>query len=134
MLSATADYALRATLVLARTPGRPLRADEIAAATGAPRNYMAKTLNALARAGILTSARGPLGGFALAAPAAELTVARVIAPFEDARPAACCLLGARPCDPARPCTAHERWSSIVRASRDALAETSLASLLGRPTA
>ena len=53
MLSCTADYALRAILVLARTGSdRPLRADEIADATGAPRNYLAKTLNALAKAGL----------------------------------------------------------------------------------
>ena len=50
MLSCTADYALRAILLLARVGSdRPLRADEIADATGAPRNYLAKTLNALPR-------------------------------------------------------------------------------------
>ena len=54
MLSNTADYALRAILVLARASSEPrataLRADEIARAIGAPRNYLATTLNALAKA------------------------------------------------------------------------------------
>ena len=50
MLSATADHAVRAVLALASRGGRrPLRADEIAAATGAPHNYLGKTLNALAK-------------------------------------------------------------------------------------
>ena len=66
MLSATADHALRATLVLARhASGTRLRATAIADAVGAPRNYMAKTLNQLAKAGIVSSSRGPLGGFLL---------------------------------------------------------------------
>jgi DNA-binding IscR family transcriptional regulator len=45
MLSSTADYALRAILFLARHHGTAQRANDIARATGAPQNYMAKTLN-----------------------------------------------------------------------------------------
>jgi Rrf2 family protein len=79
VLSHTSDYALRAVLVIAREyQRRPLRADEIAASTGAPRNYLAKTLNALAKAGVLTSARGPQGGFTLAIAPDSLTIAQVI--------------------------------------------------------
>ena len=74
MISQTSDYALRAVLVLASKQGH-LRADEIADSTGAPRNYLAKTLNALAKAGILRSARGPKGGFYLAVSPASLTIA-----------------------------------------------------------
>jgi DNA-binding IscR family transcriptional regulator len=58
VISLTADYALRAMLLIARPETvRALRADEIADATGAPRNYMAKVLNAVAKAGLITSAR-----------------------------------------------------------------------------
>ncbi|HEX8906653.1 MAG TPA: Rrf2 family transcriptional regulator, partial [Longimicrobiaceae bacterium] len=69
MLSKTAEYALRALLVLARRGARggaAVRAEEIADAVGAPRNYMSKTLHALAKQGFVASARGPLGGFTLA--------------------------------------------------------------------
>ena len=87
MLSSTSDYAVRAILALAQADtGRPMRADEIARATGAPANYLAKTLNALGKAGIVTSARGPRGGFTLALPADELTLARIVDCFDDARP------------------------------------------------
>ena len=48
----------------------------------------------------------------------------------EARPAAHRLLGPRSGDPAHRCAAHERRTSITRAARDALEETSLASLLG----
>jgi len=130
VLSSTSDYALRATLLLARQHGgRSLRADEIAEATGAPRNYMAKTLNALAKAGIVTSARGPLGGFALSCPPDVLTIARVVDCFDEARPQRRCLLGNAPCDSAQPCSAHGRWSAIKDAQRAPFVHTTIADLI-----
>ena len=135
MLSSTADYALRAILVLARASDeRPLRADEIARATGSPANYLAKTLNALAKAGLVTSTRGPFGGFVLAIPAAELTLAHIIDCFDEPRPQTRCLLGSAPCDPRRPCTAHQRWTAIRNTRRAALADTTVADLLGGSSA
>ena len=130
MLSSTSDYALRAILVLAQvTDGRPLRADQIARATASPANYLAKTLNALAKAGLVTSTRGPFGGFVLAVPAAELTLAHIIDCFDEPRPQTRCLLGSAPCDPRRPCTAHERWTAVKATRRAALANTTVADLV-----
>ncbi len=130
MLSSTSDYALRAILVLAQAePGRHVRADEIARATGSPANYLAKTLNALAKVGIVSSARGPRGGFVLAVAAGELTLAHIVDCFDEARPATRCLLGTRPCDGRHPCRAHERWSAVQAARRAALADTTVADLL-----
>ena len=131
MLSSTSDYALRAILVLAQaTDGRPLRADQIARATASPANYLAKTLNALAKAGLVNSTRGPYGGFVLAIPAAELSLARIIDCFEEPRPQTRCLLGNASCDSRRPCKAHTRWTAIKDARRGALADTTVADLLG----
>ena len=133
MLSSTADYALRAILVLARSAGdRPLRADEIADATGTPRNYLGKTLNALAKAGLVTSARGPTGGFSLAVAPETLPVERVVALFDAPRPHTRCLLGTGPCDAARPCSAHHRWSAVMAARQAPFATTTIADLLGQP--
>jgi Rrf2 family transcriptional regulator, iron-sulfur cluster assembly transcription factor len=130
MLSSTSDYALRAILVLAQAePGAPIRADELARATGSPANYLAKTLNALAKVGIVTSARGPRGGFTLAVAPDELTLAHVVDCFDDVRPATRCLLGTRPCDARNPCRAHERWTAVQATRRAALADTTVADLL-----
>jgi Rrf2 family iron-sulfur cluster assembly transcriptional regulator len=130
MLSTTSDHALRALLVLGRHYGqRPLRADEIAVATGAPRNYLAKTLNALAKEGLVSSARGPLGGFMLAIAPDRLTLARVIDCFDEPRAQATCMLGTTPCDPLRPCSAHVRWTAIAQARRAPLNGTTIADLL-----
>ena len=129
MLSATADHAVRAMLVLARAR-RMMRADEIATATGAPQNYMAKTLNALARSGLVASSRGPAGGFALAVPATSITVARVVDLFDTPRLQTRCMLGSAPCDPKHPCAAHDCWTRIMRARREPLLTTTIADLVG----
>jgi Rrf2 family protein len=132
MLSRTADYAVRAVVLLARHHGeRLVSADEIASVLGAPRNYMSKTLNALARRGVLTSMRGPGGGFALAIPPDDLSVATVIDVFADTRPVvARCLLEDRPCSLDAPCSAHRHWMTITRISREPLVGTTIGELCG----
>jgi Rrf2 family protein len=131
MLSLTADYALRAVLTLAREAnGGAVRSDTIADAIGAPRNYLSKTMNALAKAGIVASTRGPLGGFVLAIDPRDLSVAKIADVFGESRPHPRCLLGSGPCDHTAPCAAHVRWSAVTRVARDTLTATSVADLLG----
>ncbi len=130
MVSATADHALRALLLLARAENaKPMRADEIADATGAPRNYMGKVLGAIAKAGLITSARGPAGGFTLAVPAAEISLGRVIDLFDSIPANPICMLGSGKCDPTHPCRAHEAWTAVISARRSPLNSTSIADLL-----
>lgn len=131
MISNTADYALRAVLLLgANFGGRAMRADEIASAIGAPQNYLAKTLNTLAKSGLLTSSRGPTGGFALAIHPAGLALSRIIDVFDEPRPHTRCLLGNRPCNRARPCAAHAHWGRINDQRRAPFTSTTVADLLG----
>lgn len=130
MLTKTADYALRALLVLARHGrGRWLPADTIAELTGTPPNYTSKTLYALARAGMLRSMRGPTGGFALAMDAAEITIASIADVFAEPATTPACLLGARPCNSEHPCAAHDQWVRMTTAAREPLRTTTVADLL-----
>ncbi|MBL0940123.1 MAG: Rrf2 family transcriptional regulator [Gemmatimonadaceae bacterium] len=130
MLSATAEHAVRAVLLLARYMGnKALSADTIAAELGAPRNYLAKTLNALAKDGIVHSARGAAGGFTLAIAPAELTLARVIRPFDEHTRTPACLLRNQGCDPANPCAIHDTWQSVVGHAAAWFEQTTVAQLL-----
>lgn len=130
MLSATAEHALRAVLLLARHDGaKALSADAIAAELGAPRNYLAKTLNALAKSGVVHSARGAAGGFTLAIRPEQLTLARIIAPFDDHARTPACLLRSRSCDPVNPCAVHARWTAIVGHAAVRFEQTTIAELL-----
>ncbi|MBL0173064.1 MAG: Rrf2 family transcriptional regulator [Gemmatimonadaceae bacterium] len=134
MLSITADHALRAVLMLARIPAdHSMRADAVAEAIGAPRNYLAKTLNALAKAGIVHSARGPSGGFALAVAPRDLTVARVTQLFDERPRTGVCLLSKKACDANNPCAAHNTWTAITASALQAIETTTVADLLGEKT-
>lgn len=131
MLTQTAEHALRACLYLARRPeGERVSAETIAEAVGAPGNYLAKTLKLLAREGIVSSLRGPTGGFRLEVPAHRLTVADLMTPFETPDPNPMCLLGEKPCSDRTPCEAHHRWVRTRREARAAFERTTLADLLG----
>lgn len=133
MITRTAEYALRALLVLAREEsGRCVPSERIAAATGMPANYTSKTLHRLAQSGLVSSTRGPAGGFVLARPADEISVADVAALFAERPRTNRCLLGNRLCDPASPCAAHDRWTTVRNAVQAALASTSLSDLAAQP--
>ncbi len=129
--SQTAEHALRAVLYLARQPnGARVPAEVVAEALGAPRNYLSKTLGVLAKAGVITSARGPHGGFRLAVPAGELTLARVVSPFREAAGSGVCLAGGRRCDAADPCSTHARWEAVQAELLAPIQGTTIADLLG----
>src|SRR6476659_11331238 len=78
-LSAKADYAVRAVLVLAAHQGEgPIKGELVARAQELPLKFVENILGELKHAGIVASQRGPEGGYRLAVPADELTVAEVI--------------------------------------------------------
>ncbi|HEY0020237.1 MAG TPA: Rrf2 family transcriptional regulator [Longimicrobium sp.] len=131
MLSQTSEHAIRAMLYLARqAPGEAVPADRIARALGAPGNYLGKTLQLLARRGLLASTRGPAGGFRLLEAPDRIALADVVAAVDDApRPSAVCLLGNRPCRAASPCAAHARWSTVQHDLWAPLHRTTIAGLL-----
>ena len=80
-ISAKVDYAVRALCTLASSE-RPCTAESLAQAQGLPAKFLESILNDMRRAGLLSSQRGPDGGYRLARPAAEITVADVIRPLD----------------------------------------------------
>ena len=134
MLSRTGEYALRAVVLLAtRTADGPVTADAIASELGLPRNYLSKTLHRLVKRGVLESERGPRGGFRLARPASGLGVWEVVGEFEAVGPSGRCVMGGRACDPADPCTAHERWELWSGEWARLVGGTTVADFLGGST-
>ena len=82
-ISAKADYAVRAVVELAAAEGeKPIKAERVATAQEIPLNFLENILGELRHAGIVRSHRGAEGGFRLARPATELTVADVIRAVE----------------------------------------------------
>jgi Rrf2 family protein len=82
-ISAKVDYAVRAVVELAAAAGdKPVKAERIANAQQIPLNFLENILGELRHAGVVRSHRGAEGGFRLAKPPEEVTVADVIRAVE----------------------------------------------------
>jgi Rrf2 family protein len=82
-ISAKVDYAVRAVIELAAAQDeKPVRAERVATAQDIPLNFLENILSELRHAGIVRSQRGPEGGFRLAKPADEVSIADVIRAVE----------------------------------------------------
>jgi Rrf2 family protein len=81
-VSAKADYALRAVIELAALGDGPIKGERIAQAQEIPLKFLENILGDLRHAGIVHSQRGVDGGYWLARPADEITVAEVIRAVE----------------------------------------------------
>ncbi len=76
-IPAKVDYGMRAVLALAEK-GDPATAEELAEDQGLPPKFLGAILNDLRRSGLVASRRGSEGGYRLARPADEITVADVM--------------------------------------------------------
>jgi len=82
-LSHLADYAVvLMTAAARREPGARLSATELAAETGVPLPTTQKLMGQLAASGLLSSVRGAGGGFALARPATDISLADIVEAVE----------------------------------------------------
>jgi len=82
-ISAKADYAVRATAELAAAPpGKPVKAEAIANAQGIPVKFLLNILSELKHSHIVASHRGADGGYSLARPPEDITLADVIRAVE----------------------------------------------------
>ncbi len=130
-ISAKVDYALRATIELAVAAPAQVKGERLAAAQSIPHKFLENILADLRNGGIVASQRGADGGYRLARPAAEITVADVIRVVEG--PIAS-VRGERPEDvqyagSARPL--KDTWIELRTAMRGVLEKTTLADLAAR---
>jgi Rrf2 family protein len=77
-VSAKSDYAIRAAVELAAAGEGPVKGDRIATAQSIPPNFLENILADLRNAGIVASRRGADGGYWLARPAENVSLADVI--------------------------------------------------------
>lgn len=129
MLSQTTEYALRAMVTLAASPGRAQTAQQIARASKIPADYLAKILGSLGRAGLVTAQRGRGGGFKTMRPAEEITVLDIVDAVDPLKRIKVCPLGL-PAHARRLCPLHSKLDDAIRSVQEAFASTTLASVAG----
>ena len=83
-ITAKADYAVRAAaeLAAAQDDGVLVKGEQLARSQSIPQNFLENILTELRRAGIVHTRRGAEGGYQLARPAGEITVADVLRAVE----------------------------------------------------
>ena len=82
-ITAKVDYAVRAAIELVGADrGAPVKGDRISAAQDIPTKFLENILSELRRAGLVGSRRGTEGGYWLARPPGEITIADIIRAVE----------------------------------------------------
>jgi Rrf2 family protein len=81
-VTAKADYAMRAIIEIAASPEGRAKAEQIAASQEIPLGFLRGILTDLRRSGLIVSQRSANGGFRLARPATEITIAEVVRSVE----------------------------------------------------
>ncbi|MFQ5706613.1 MAG: RrF2 family transcriptional regulator [bacterium] len=88
-ISTACDYALHSLLYIAvhtRSDHASILIDDMATAQNIPKSYLAKIFQMLAKSNLVKSKRGAKGGFSLARPAQEITMAEVVRAIEGTQP------------------------------------------------
>jgi Rrf2 family protein len=128
-LTRAADYAVRVMIHLAKTP-RSTRVSlpVLAAATGAPESFLSKVLQSLTRAGLVTSQRGPAGGFQVSAPGRQASMREVIEVIDGPMNLNVCTGDDQACPRRLWCPAHPVWVKAQAAVLDVLTEARISDL------
>ncbi|MDQ6523616.1 Rrf2 family transcriptional regulator [Nocardioides sp. LHD-245] len=133
-LSAGVEWAIHCCVVLSQAD-RPLSGGRLAELHGVSKTYLAKHLQALARAGIVQPSEGRDGGYALTRDPAGITVLDVVRAIDGPDPAFRCTeirqqgdLAAPPEECRRPCGVAQVMAEAERAWRTSLAGTTIADL------
>jgi Rrf2 family protein len=100
--------------------------DKLTEQANLPREFLAKIFRQLVEGGILISAKGPGGGFALARPAHEITLLNVIEVVDGGHQIDGCVVGMARCNDHMPCPQHDLFKPIRQRLRAYLSTTTLA--------
>jgi len=128
MISQTAEYALRAVVVLGSSGGTPLVTRQIADQTKVPSGYLSKVLQALGRAGVVQAQRGLYGGFVLARALDKLTILDVINAVDPLQRIDHCPLGLAS-HRSRLCALHRRLDEGIAQVEELFGSTTIAQLI-----
>ena len=115
MFSKATEYALRATIYIAKRSSeeKKIGIEEIAKAIDSPQSFTAKILQALTKENkIVSSVRGPNGGFFLTEKAKKLPVRSILQTMGEDEVLEKCVLGLKRCSEVQPCPMHEQYKSI----------------------
>lgn len=115
MFSKSTEYALRATIYIAQKSSgdSKISMEEIAKAIDSPQSFTAKIMQELTKGNkVVSSARGPNGGFFLTEKAKKLPVRSILEAMGEEEVLDKCVLGLKKCSETQPCPMHAQYKPI----------------------
>lgn len=109
MISNSSKYALKAVLYLAvnSSENNKILAKDLSARTNAPQAYLSKLLQELSRHNIVSSTKGPNGGFYLTDENRSVHLMNIINIIDGDNRLTSCMLSLNKCDASHPCPMHD---------------------------
>ena len=114
MFSKACEYGLRATIYIAQKSSEEnkIGIEEISRAIDSPLYFTGKILQSLTRARVVSSIKGPNGGFYITPKQKQLSLIAVLNAFDEDRILKKCVLGLKECSETKPCPMHRQYKSI----------------------
>ena len=128
-LTRAADYAVRVMIFLASlAPGERASLAAVVKATGAPDSFLSKVLQGLTRAQLITSRRGPMGGFEITSSGLCASMRDVVEAIDGSINLNVCLSERRSCPRKDWCPAHPVWVKAQEAFLEVLGSAMIVDL------
>ncbi|ALJ05277.1 Rrf2 family transcriptional regulator [Pseudalgibacter alginicilyticus] len=121
MLSNSSKYAIKAVLFLALKSNKEnkVMAKDVAAPINVPQAYIAKLLQELVKVNMVSSKKGPNGGFYLSEENLKKSVLDIIYVIDGKNKLSACMISLDACDEDKPCPLHD----ILVPSRNLILKT-----------
>jgi Rrf2 family iron-sulfur cluster assembly transcriptional regulator len=129
LFSRQCEYALQAILYLAlKENGERVATHDLTKRLKIPYHFLGKILQSLTKKGLLSSEKGPRGGFSLAKPAEQITLYDIVDAIDGTEYTRSCVLGFPECSDKSPCSVHDSWTRMRESIHEMLAKKNLAQM------
>ena len=131
IFSKSFGYTVRGILYVTSMQERKqfVQVEEIAAALSVPRHFMGKILKKLAKESILSSVKGPSGGFTINSNTMDITLLQLVKLTDGSISLDNCVMRLQECNSRRPCPMHERMERWRTGLKMMLSNTTINHLL-----
>lgn len=122
MFSKTCEYAIRALIYIAQHSkgGAKVGIKSITQGIDSPEHFIAKILQDLSRRGLVSSIKGPNGGFYMTDQELNNSLADIVEIIDGEKIFTGCALGLKQCSEVKPCPMHNHYKPIRKKINDML--------------
>jgi Rrf2 family transcriptional regulator, iron-sulfur cluster assembly transcription factor len=131
IFSKSLSYAIRGVLYIAKMQDtkRFVQAEEIAEQLSVPRHFMSKILKKLAKEKIITSVKGPTGGFTVLPGTIDTSIMQIVEKMEGLQSFHTCVLRLQECNEEKPCPMHYKMKGMREDLKSFLSTTTIKRLM-----